>query len=122
MTDDRQLASGAGGTRPAWTLLSDHGHVLVCLALDPEVRMRDIAVQVGITERAVQIIIRDLTDAGLVTASKVGRRNRYTVVRSQRFRHPLEANVRIGPFTDLVLAGRPDQRRDTLGLGPVRAV
>ena len=87
-------------------MLSNHGHVLVCLALDPEVRMRDIAAQVGITERAVQIIVHDLIEAGLVLATKVGRRNRYTVVRSQTFRHPLEANVEIGAFTDLVRAGR----------------
>jgi predicted transcriptional regulator len=108
VTDDRPLASDGSVTPPAWTLLSNHGHVLVCLALDPEVRMRDIATQVGITERAVQIIIRDLIEAGLVTATKVGRRNRYTLVRSQTFRHPLEANVHIGAFTDLVRAGRPD--------------
>lgn len=94
-----------------WTLLSNHGHVLVCLALDPEVRMRDVAEQVGITERAVQLIIRDLQDEGFVVARKVGRRNHYTVVRSQRFRHPLEAHLRIGSFTDLLTATapRPDQ-------------
>jgi predicted transcriptional regulator len=92
---------------PSWTLLSNHGHVLVCLALDPEVRMRDVAARVGITERAVQVIIRDLVEAGMVVATKVGRRNRYTVIRSQKFRHPLEAHVQIGPFTDLVRADRP---------------
>jgi hypothetical protein len=108
VTDNQRTASGAAVDAPAWTLLSNHGHVLVCLALDPEVRMRDVAVQVGITERAVQIIIRDLTEAGFVVTTKVGRRNRYSVIRSQRFRHPLEANVRIGPFTDLVLAGRTE--------------
>ena len=88
--------------KPEWTLLSNHGHVLVCLAIDPEMRMRDIATQVGITERAVQHIVKDLTDAGLVVAHKVGRRNRYTLVEAQRFRHPLEAHVRIGAFADLV--------------------
>ena len=108
MTDlERHRPSGAG-TAPAWTLLSNHGHVLVCLALDPEVRMRDVAIQVGITERAVQMIIHDLVEAGLVVATKIGRRNRYTVVRSQTFRHPLEAGVHIGAFTDLVRAGRTD--------------
>ncbi len=88
--------------KPAWTLLSNHGHVLVCLALDPEVRMREVAVRVGITERAVQQIIRDLVDAGLVVVEKVGRRNRYTLAESQPLRHPLEAHVHIGEFADLM--------------------
>lgn len=87
--------------------MSNHGHVLVCLALDPEVRMRDIADQVGITERAVQLIVRDLQEEGFVVTHKVGRRNRYAVVNSQRFRHPLESDVRIGAFTDLVRDSRP---------------
>lgn len=108
MTDLEPVAAPASGTAPTWTLLSNHGHVLVCLALDPEIRMRDVAVRVGITERAVQMIIHDLTEAGLVVATKIGRRNRYTVVRTQTFRHPLEANVHIGAFTDLVRAGRTD--------------
>lgn len=91
-----------------WTLLSNHGHVLVALAQDPEVRMRDVAEQVGITERAVQLIVRDLQQEGFVVVQKSGRRNTYTVVRSQRFRHPLEAQLRVGLFTDL-LASAPDQ-------------
>ena len=89
-------------TRPAWTLMSNHGHVLVCLARHPEIRMRDVATAVGITERAVQQIVRDLEEAGFVVTEKVGRRNRYTLVRSQHFRHPLEAHLRIGRFTDLL--------------------
>jgi predicted transcriptional regulator len=88
--------------KPAWTLLSNHGHVLVCLALDPDARMREVAVRVGITERAVQLIVRDLVDAGMVVVDKVGRRNRYTLAEEQPFRHPLEAHVRIGAFADLV--------------------
>jgi predicted transcriptional regulator len=88
--------------KPAWTLLSNHGHVLVCLAIDPDARMREVAVRVGITERAVQQIIRDLVDAGLVTAEKIGRRNRYTLAEAQPLRHPLEAHVRIGDFADLM--------------------
>lgn len=86
---------------PSWTLLSNHGHVLVCLALDPQLRMRDVATQVGITERAVQLIIRDLVKAGFVVASRVGRRNSYTVLRAQQLRHPIEAHVRVGEFLDL---------------------
>lgn len=86
-----------------WTFLSNHGHVLVCLARDPDVRTRDVAAAVGITERAVQHIVRDLVTEKYVKKEKVGRRNRYKVVRSAHFRHELEAEVSLGSFVDLVL-------------------
>ncbi len=89
-----------------WTFLSNHGHVLVCLSRDPDVRMRDVAEGVGITERAVQQIVGDLVAQGCVTKEKVGRRNRYQVVRPARFRHPLEAEVSLGAFVDLVAGTR----------------
>ncbi|WP_409331618.1 helix-turn-helix transcriptional regulator [Trujillonella humicola] len=94
---------------PGWTFLSNHGHVLVSLALDPEVRMRDVAAWVGITERAVQMIVADLEEAGYVVRERVGRRNHYTVVSQGHFRHPLEDHVRVGDFLALVTkaAGRP---------------
>ncbi|NNL00312.1 MAG: winged helix-turn-helix domain-containing protein, partial [Xanthomonadales bacterium] len=53
-----------------WTLFSNHGHVLVCLARDPGARLRDVATAVGITERAVQKIVRDLQDGGMVSVTK----------------------------------------------------
>ncbi|MCZ2859856.1 helix-turn-helix transcriptional regulator [Blastococcus sp. VKM Ac-2987] len=93
------MASGAG-----WTFLSNHGHVLVSLAADPDVRMRDVAARVGITERAVQMIVGDLEQAGYVIRERVGRRNRYTVVTQGRFRHDLERHVLVGDFLALVLA------------------
>lgn len=86
-----------------WTFLSNHGHVLVCLAGDPESRLRDVAERVGITERAAQQIVRDLEVAGYVVKERVGRRNRYVVVRSRRLRHRLEHQVRIGELVDLVV-------------------
>lgn len=86
-----------------WTFLSNHGHVLVCLARHPDVRTRDVAAAVGITERAVQHIVRDLVTEKYVEKEKVGRRNRYQVVRSAHFRHELEAEVSLGSFVDLVL-------------------
>jgi predicted transcriptional regulator len=89
-----------------WTFLSNHGHVLVCLADESGVRLRDVAERVGITERSVQHIVRDLEEAGYVVTERVGRRNRYKVVRSGRFRHPLEGRMRVGQFTDLVLGSR----------------
>jgi predicted transcriptional regulator len=85
-----------------WTFLTNHGHVLVCLAADPDVRLRDVAELVGITERAAQQIVRDLEQAGFVVKERVGRRNHYAVVRSRHLRHPLEQQVRIGELIDLV--------------------
>lgn len=87
-----------------WTFLSNHGHVLVCLARDPQARMRDVALAVGVTERAVQQIVRDLVDQDYVEKEKVGRRNRYRVIRSAHLRHELEAEVSVGELLDLVLA------------------
>lgn len=104
-TSDRKLFSGniALVEDYRWTFLSNHGHVLVCLAGDPQVRLRDVAERVGITERAAQGIVRDLEQAGYVVKERVGRRNRYLVVRSRPLRHPLEHQVRIGELADLIV-------------------
>ncbi len=102
---------------PGWTFLSNHGHVLVSLAADPDARMRDIAAWVGITERAVQMIVADLEEAGYVLRERVGRRNRYTVVRAGRFRHPREDHVQVGDFLDLVVR-EPGTTGAVTGGGP----
>lgn len=88
--------------RDDWTFLSNHGHVLVALARDPDARTRDVAEAVGITERAVQQIVADLVEHGYVEKEKVGRRNHYRVTRGSRFRHDLESGVTLGAFVDLV--------------------
>ena len=75
-----------------WTFLSNHGHVLLCIARDPDIRLRDAASRVGITERATQRIITDLVDAGYLTRIKNGRRNRYEVHADQPLRHPIESH------------------------------
>lgn len=90
-----------------WTFLSNYGHVLIALAQDPDARMRDVAGAVGITERAVQQIVHDLVEQGYVDKEKLGRRNRYRVLRSAHLRHPLEADVTLGAFLDLVQGQRP---------------
>ena len=79
-----------------WTYLSNHGHVIVYLSGDPGATMREVAEGVGITERAVQQIVRDLVDAGYLEKRKVGRRNSYRIRGSARFRHPLEEGVTKG--------------------------
>jgi DNA-binding Lrp family transcriptional regulator len=86
-----------------WTFLSNHGHVLVCLALDPETRLRDVAASVGITERAVQKIVDDLEEAGIVTRERSGRRNRYRLNFNVPLRHPLESHRSVGALLGMVL-------------------
>jgi predicted transcriptional regulator len=87
---------------PTWTFLSNHGHVLVALASDPNARMRDVALSVGITERAVQLIVRDLHQAGYLEVQRVGRRNTYRVVTTRPLRHPLEQHANIGDFLSVL--------------------
>ncbi len=86
----------------SWTFLSNHGHVLVALTNDSEATMRDIAQQVGITERAVQTIVRDLADAGYVAIRRVGRRNTYAVDPDLPLRHPIEQHTRGGELIALL--------------------
>jgi predicted transcriptional regulator len=90
-----------------WTFLSNHAHVLVCLARDPDARTRDVAAAVGITERAVQHIVHDLVEEGYLRKVKVGRRNRYTVVRRAHLRHHQVARVTLGQFLDLLAHSPP---------------
>ena len=96
-----------------WTFLSNYGHVLVSLARDPDARMRDVADAVGITERAVQQIVRELVDQGYLRKEKVGRRNRYAVAQDAHFRHDLESAVTVGAFLQLVLRGADRQSART---------
>lgn len=67
------------GGGPSWTFLTNHAHVLLCLADDPSARLRDVASQVGITERAVQRIVSDLHEEGYISIRKEGRRNAYSI-------------------------------------------
>jgi predicted ArsR family transcriptional regulator len=85
-----------------WTFFSNHGHVLVCLASNREARLRDVAYKVGITERAVQKIVRDLQDEGFLTVSKQGRCNRYRINRRKSLRHDLESHCTVGKLLALV--------------------
>jgi DNA-binding IclR family transcriptional regulator len=79
-----------------WTFLTNHGHVLVCIAQNPDVRIAEIARLVGIGERAAHRIVSDLADGGYVTVRKEGRRNTYKVDYSRKLRHPLESQHSIG--------------------------
>lgn len=75
-----------------WTFLTNHTHVIVCLAREPDLRIRDLAAKIGITERAVQRILAELEGSGAIAKSREGRRNRYAVNMSYRLRHPLESD------------------------------
>ncbi len=82
-----------------WTFLTNHAHVLLCLARGAAMRMRDIAAEVGITERAVQRIISELEGAGYVERVRKGRRNAYRVHGALPLRHPIEKHR---PIRDLI--------------------
>ncbi len=79
-----------------WTFLTNHAHVLVCIARDPEMRLREVAEHVGITERAAQGIVGDLVRSGYVERTRVGRRNRYAVRDDLPLRHALEQERSVG--------------------------
>lgn len=78
--------------RKAWTFLTNHARVLILVARSPSIRLRDVAQEIGITERAAQLIVGDLEEAGYLTRTRVGRRNTYTVNPDRPFRHPSEAD------------------------------
>ena len=90
-----------------WTFLTNHSHVLLSIASDPEIRLRDIALRVGITERATQRIVNDLAAAGYVIPVKVGRRNRYQVDPTKCLRHPIEQHCHVQSLLDM-LGGPPE--------------
>lgn len=85
-----------------WTFLTNHAHVLLCIAKEPEARMRDVADLVGITERAVQRIVADLVDAGYVERIRQGRRNHYVVRDDLPLRHPIEMHEKVSSLIALV--------------------
>ncbi len=85
-----------------WTFLSNYGHVLLCIAADPEIRLRDVAARVGITERSTQRIVADLLSEGYVSMEKVGRRNRYEINGSLPLRHPIEKANEVGVLLELL--------------------
>lgn len=98
-------------TRPGWTFLTNHGHVLVCIAGDPGIRGRDIADRVGITERAAQAIIADLAREGYVKRTRIGRRNHYEINPDRPLRHPVEQPHTAGELLQLVAGLAPSRHR-----------
>ena len=87
-----------------WTFLTNHSHVLICLAAHPDMVLREVSLEVGITERNVQRIVSDLEEANILTRERDGRRNRYKINRRNTLRHPLESHVKIGALLDFILS------------------
>lgn len=90
--------------RSSWTFLSNYSHVLICLSRDPHLTMREVATSVGITERAVQRIVRELIEAEVLTAEKQGRRNVYHINTEVHLRHPLESSRTVGDLLKAIQA------------------
>jgi DNA-binding MarR family transcriptional regulator len=88
--------------RPSWTFFTNHAHVLFCIEGDPKVRIRDLALRVGITERAVQRIIAELEETGYITHERDGRRNVYRVNHEMPLRHSIEAHQTIAAVVRLL--------------------
>jgi predicted ArsR family transcriptional regulator len=100
-----------GVAESGWTFLSNHAHVLLCLARRPTLTLRDVALQVGITERAVQRIVADLEDGGYLRRHKVGRQNEYFIDERKALRHPVEAHQTIATLIALGDDGAGPERR-----------
>ncbi|WP_186629810.1 winged helix-turn-helix domain-containing protein [Rhodococcus sp. BP22] len=87
-----------------WTFFTNHAHALFCIARDPDIRVRDVAQNVGITERAAQGIVSDLVDAGYLDRIRDGRRNSYRVRDDRPMRHPVERGHNIGEILNVLLS------------------
>lgn len=89
-----------------WTFFTNHAHILFCLAESPELRLRDLADRVGVTERAAQRIIGELERAGYLEVERVGRRNRYRLFADKPLRHPIEAHRSVADLLRLLVPDR----------------
>ena len=94
--------SGVGDQ--SWRFLTNHAHVLECIAGEPTLRLRDIAASVGITERAAATIVNDLVEAGYLTKTRIGRRNTYEVHDELPLRHPLHRHHTVGELIQFLEA------------------
>ena len=100
------------GTVRSWDFLTNHAHVLMCVAQDPGIRLRDIAAAVGITERTTHRILSELVEGGYVVRERHGRRNRYRVEAELPLRHPLVRGREVGDLLEVLLrSARPSKVR-----------
>jgi DNA-binding IclR family transcriptional regulator len=90
------MKSSSDVEEPRWRFVTNHGHVLECIAADPTLRLRDVAAAVGITERTAAQLVGDLERAGYVTKVRDGRRNRYDVHLDLPLRHARHGHRTVG--------------------------
>jgi hypothetical protein len=110
LSDAGQQTDFAGRT---WTFLTNHARVLICIARDPTRRIRDIADEIGITERSAQLIIADLERSQYLTRTRVGRRNTYSINPQRPFRHPAEGDHLVHELISVFVGHDQSQRDDS---------
>lgn len=98
----------AADESPGWTFLTNHGQVLVCVARDPGIRLRDIGDRVGITERAAHRIVAQLSAAGYITRKREGRRNKYAVNPDVPLPDPIARERNVGELLEVLARARPE--------------
>jgi DNA-binding MarR family transcriptional regulator len=113
ISTSRNTQQGPSARTPRWDFLTNHAHVLTCVADDPGIRLRDIAAAVGITERAAHRIVSDLVDEGYLLREREGRRNRYDVVSELPLRHPLVQGREVGELLEVLLGSALRRDRPT---------
>jgi predicted transcriptional regulator of viral defense system len=91
-----------------WTFLTNHAHVLMCVSENPNALLRDVANQVGITERAAQRIVSELEEAGYLERAREGRRNSYRLNTAMPLRHPLDTDFRVGELLAMFARGKTE--------------
>jgi hypothetical protein len=106
-----QSEASSGTVASGWDFLTNHAHVLLCVAEDPGIRLRDIAAAVGITERGAHKVLSELVDEGYVLRERHGRRNRYKVKPELPLRHPLVHDREVGDLLKVLLRPEPTGRK-----------
>ena len=103
------MKSSSRDQPPRWSLVTNHGQVLACIATDPDARLRDIADRVGITERTAAQIVKELGQAGYLTKTRVGRRNRYRIDGEQLVQTPSLNNMTVAQLLGVLLQALDQQ-------------
>ena len=94
----------AKNLKAKWTFLTNHTHVLLIITQEPELVLREVALKVGITERAVQRIVAELEEEGFVMREREGRRNKYKLNLNKPLRHPIEKHCSIGKLIEFIIS------------------
>jgi hypothetical protein len=101
----------AEDSKPGWAFLTNHARVLVCIAHDSGIRLRDVGERVGITERAAHRIITELLAAGYITRTRNGRRNQYTINTELPLPDPLTRGQNVGDLLAILTQPRAARTR-----------